>query len=942
MIFEDKPSLEELYSSIFETDEDVKHYGMPRRSGRYPYGSGKEPYQHSGDFLSRVQDLRKQRFTYTDENGKTWTGDNAIAKHMGLTTTELRVQIGLARDAQRTYDVARAKSLKADGLGPTEIGRIMGKNESTIRSYLNEKSEVRMKQSQATADILKKMVDEKGMIDVGAGVERELNISKEKLNQALTILEMQGYNTYGGRVPQVTDPKRMTTLKVLCPPGTQHKDIYNYENIHSVKDYISRDGGDTFEPRFQYPKSMDSKRLMIRYKEDGGIDKDGIIELRRNVPDLDLKESHYAQVRILVDNNKYLKGMAIYSDDMPDGVDVIFNTNKSKSTPKMDVLKNIKDDPENPFGSTIKDAEQGGQYTYIDKNGKKQLGLINKTRAEGDWSSWSDNLPSQFLSKQSPQLAKKQLGISIKEKTDEFNEIMSLNNPTVKKKLLQEFSDNCDSAAVHLKAAALPRQKHQVIIPITSMKDNEIFAPRFKDGEEVALVRYPHGGTFEIPILRVNNKQKEARRVLGTDVLDAVGINSKVAERLSGADFDGDTVMVIPTNNGKIKIKSTPPLKDLEGFDPKIAYGTEKRADGYYNAQGQKIKVMSSHQKQIEMGKVSNLITDMTLKGATQDELAKAVKHSMVVIDAEKHHLDFKTSEVENNITALKKKYQEGGASTLISRAKNEEDVPKRQGSPRINLKGKDYYDPSKPEGAYLWKDADDLYYDVTKTNRKTGEKTTVTKMRTQKSTQMAETDDARTLISKANTPMENIYADYANHMKALANQARKEMMTAGKIKYDSQAKKVYQAEVESLNRKLMVSEKNKPRERQAQTIANSRINAMKQSNPGMDKDDIKKLSQRELSRARDLVGAKRTSIEITDKEWSAIQAGAISESTLKKILNYADMDVLRERATPRTTTTLTPAKVSRINAMRASGLTIQQIADALGVSASTVSKHLK
>ena len=44
MAYDDKPSLDELM-----------HYGMPRRSGRYPWGSGKDPYQHCTDFLSRVQ-----------------------------------------------------------------------------------------------------------------------------------------------------------------------------------------------------------------------------------------------------------------------------------------------------------------------------------------------------------------------------------------------------------------------------------------------------------------------------------------------------------------------------------------------------------------------------------------------------------------------------------------------------------------------------------------------------------------------------------------------------------------------------------------------------------------------------------------------------------------------------------------------------------------------
>ena len=52
------------------------------------------------------------------------------------------------------------------------------------------------------------------------------------------------------------------------------------------------------------------------------------------------------------------------------------------------------------------------------------------------------------------------------------------------------------------------------------------------------------------------------------------------------------------------------------------------------------------------MGKISNLITDMTLLGASEDKLARAVRHSMVVIDDEKHHLDYKQSEKDNNIAA--------------------------------------------------------------------------------------------------------------------------------------------------------------------------------------------------------------------------------------------------------------------------------------------------
>lgn len=893
-------------------EDNLMHYGTPRHSGRYPWGSGDNPYQRSGDFLSRIEELKSQGLTETE-----------IAKAMGMSTTQYRAQKSLAKDERRALDVARAKSLREDGLSLNEIAREMGfANDSSVRSLLNERSEARMNQAKKTAEFLKEQIAEKGMIDVGTGVERELGISKEKLKEALAILEAEGYPVYGGRIQQATNPGKHTTLQVVCPPGTEHKEIYDYDNIHSVKDYISYDDGESFRKSFVYPESMDSSRLKIRYAEDGGIDKDGVIEIRRGVEELSLGESHYAQVRILVDGNRYLKGMAVYSDDLPDGVDVVFNTNKKQGTPTGDVLKRITNDPENPFGSLIK--EHGGQSYYDDPNGKytdpvtgkkQSLSLINKRAEEGDWGEWSDHLPSQFLSKQSMTLINKQLDLATKDKFAEFDEICSLTNPTVKKALLKSFADDCDSAAVHLQAAALPRQKYQVILPVTDMKDDEVYAPNYKNGEKVALIRYPHGGTFEIPILTVNNKQSTAKRMLD-NALDAIGINSKVAERLSGADFDGDTVMVIPTG-GKVKVTSTPPLKGLEGFDPKLEYGGKKEGT---------FKPMKN--TQTEMGKISNLITDMTLKGATQDELARAVRHSMVVIDAEKHKLDYKQSERDNGISALKKKYQgtvdengryHEGAATLISRAKSETSVLKRKGSPIID----------KETGEQRYKE---VYEEYTDKNGKV-------KVRTQASTKMAETKDARTLSS--GTPQEEAYADYANNMKSLANRARREMMNTGKIAYSASAKRTYQAEVDSLEAKLNVALKNAPRERQAQILANAAVKAKKQENPDMTKGEIKKANQQALTAARNSVGAKREPILITDREWEAIQAGAISENRLTQIINNVDTDKLRQRATPRATTTLSSAKVNKIASMNASGYTTAEIAEALGVSASTVSKYL-
>lgn len=953
--------IESYYGCGSETDKEVlEHYGMPRRSGRYPWGSGDEPYQHSRDFLGRVEEMRKSGFTYTDsETGKRYTGDNAIAKSLGYSSTDFRTVYAIAKDARRTDDVATAKRLKEkEGMNVSEIGRKMGINESSVRSLLNSDRESRMKQARDTADFLKERVDSSrhGMIDVGNGVEKELRISKEKLDQALFMLQAEGhYEVYSGRFDQVTNKGQMTTQKVLCKPGTEYKDIYQLDKIDTVKDYISRDDGKTFEKKFHYPESMDSKRLKIRYAEDGGVERDGLVQLRPGVPDLSLGESRYSQVRIMVDNKKYIKGMAVYGDpkDFPPGVDVIFNTNKHKDKSKLEVLKDIKSDPDNPFGSLIKDADQGGQYWYTDKSGKKKLGLINKRSDEGDWTEWKDALPSQFLSKQTKSMAEKQLGIAKANKEEEFAEIMALTNPTIKKYYLNKFAQSCDSAAVHMKAAALPGQKYHVILPMTTMSDREVYAPNYADGTKLALIRYPHGGTFEIPIVTVNNKNREGIKMIGKTSVDAIGINSKVAERLSGADFDGDTVMCIPTGNGKVKVANKPPLKELEGFDNKLEYGTVMKIGSdkkeHYYRNGNEVQIMKK--TDTEMGRISNLITDMTLLGADDHEIARAVKHSMVVIDAEKHKLDYKASEKDNNISALMKKYQgkaRGGASTIVSRGSGEKDVVKRQGTPKINQKGKDWYDPSRPEGALIYRKADDADYIVTKVNKRTGETTEVVKTRTQKSTKMAETDDAMTLVSERKHPMELVYAEYANSMKAMGNKARTEMVNTGKIAYNRDAKRKYENEVESLTEKLRKAELNTVRERTANRMAAATVAAKKKAaedaGEKLKSKDIKKAGQVALTKYREEVGSiarKERNIIINDKEWEAIQSGAISETTLKRILNNCDPDSLRQRAMPKESKTLTTAKVNRIKAMSAS-YTIAQIADKLGISTSTVSKYLK
>jgi len=965
---------------LLRKQEYLCHIGIPRRSGRYPWGSGKESYQHSADFLARVEGMKKDGFTYTDEEGKTYTGDTAISKYLGMSTTEFRMQKELANIERRSLMVDKIHSLQDDGLGVNEIARRLGKNESTIRSLLNAESDAKMREVQNTADFLKEQVDKYGMVDVGKGVEYGLNVSRTKMDTAIYKLTGEGYEYYVNSFAQASNPNQRTVQQLLCKPGTPKADMYKFDKIHIIQDeFTSDDDGETYRPRFVYPKSMDPSRVMINYATPdgkGGALKDGVVEIRRGVEDLDLGGSHYAQVRILVNGTHYIKGMAVYADDLPDGVDVRFNTNKTKDVPmlgddkKNTVLKKIKSDPKNPFGSAIKDGifdpddpetdKGGGQSYYYDKNGKKQLSLINKREDEGGWEDWSNKLPSQFLGKQSQQLINRQLKLTEAERDADLEEIRTVNNPVVRRKLLQDFAESCDSAAEHLKATSLPGQRYQVILPLTTLKDDEVYAPNYKDGETVALVRFPHGGTFEIPIVKVNNRNAEGNRVITKNAKDAVGINKNVADRLSGADFDGDTVMVVPCNSSrsKIKIQNRPQLADLVGFDPKVEYSTKG-----YEDKGIKFKKMT--RTNTEMGIISNLITDMTIKGATDEELARAVKHSMVVIDAEKHSLDYKKSERDNGIAELKKKYQghydlegnwkEGGASTLLSRAKNEGLITKRKGSYRIDPEtGKKIYkeveeeyqvirDPSRKKDvtAYQKKDGNWYYKDKDKKEIKIEDTGKIkTKIRQQKASQMSLVDDAR--ILSTGTPQEEAYASYANHLKALANEARKESIApSNKLQYDPTAAVTYKAEVQSLNEKLATAKAHAPYERQAQRIVTAKMKGIVEAHPDMTKDEIKKRKAQELSDARARLGGKRERFEITDDEWKAIQAGAITDNKLSDIVTIVGADSLRSRALPKNNSGLSSSKQSMIKTLANNGYSNAEIASRLGVSTSTVTKYL-
>lgn len=905
------------YFGITSESNILEHYGTKRHSGRYPWGSGDNPYQHSGDFLSRVEELKKKGLS---EKEILETINDSLPDEYKMGLTEFRTARQKAGHDRKALEYDQIRALKDDGLGWKEIGDKLGMSESSVRSKYNNAIGEKASQAEKIAATLKEEVDKKGMIDISEGANQVLGVSESKLDEAAYILEAEyGYQRYGVGIRQPTNVRQQTNITVLAKPEFDQKYAYQHQDqIDSLGDYHSDDGGETFT-KLQRPSSLDSSRVAIHYGDEGGLDKDGVIEIRRGVPDLDLGKSHYAQVRILVDGDHYLKGMAVYSDDLPDGVDVRFNTNKPSGTPKMKVLKEAKADPDNPFGAAIK---ANGQSMYIGEDGKEHLSPINKLKEEGDWDTMSRNVSSQFLSKQPKKLIENQLNLTVADYKAQYDEIMRYDNPTVKKKLLNDFADTVEGTSMTLKASAFPGQSTKVILPINKIKETEAYCPTYENGTRLALIRYPHAGTFEIPIVTVNNKNVSGKRNLGA-IQDAIGINAKVAERLSGADFDGDTVMAIPVTD-KVNIKSTRALKALEGFDPKTAYAVP---EGNPN----NVRLMKKEEKQREMGVISNLITDMTLRGADEDELARAVKHSMVVIDAEKHKLDYKRSERENGIPELKQKWQirvdeegathYGGASTLLSRRKQTVRVPERRGSVRVD----------KETGEYIYKESGRTFTDP-KTGKERKAEDTVSLI--------SETKDARTLSS--GTIQENLYADFSNKLKAMANQARKEAVNMKGIQRNPEAAKTYAPEVASLKEKYNNMVANKPKERKAMLIANANIKAKIQEqglDPTIDKKEIKKISSVEMQRARDSVGAsgRKSKITFTDREWEAVQAGAISDNMLTKFLNSSDSDEIVKRAMPKNVTVMTSAKMSKANAMLRSGYSYAEIAKACGVPESTV-----
>ena len=1003
-----KEEIESLNELAF--DDYLAHHGVGHDddppgpgSGRFTWGSGENPGQHLTGYVARRRELKAKGFTEQqiaealgyksvaelreniplDKTRKELKAhgltETEIAKELGFkSTAELRAHVSMEKERRQVYYANKIPEMHKT-MNNTEIAKQLDVSEGTVRNYLKNDKQIKYDKTRNVAEMIKEELKTKHFIDVGPGAELEKGISRERMKTAIEMLKAEGYKPYYIQVEQLGNPGKFTTITTIGEPTDDPKGDWKRlkDDPSLIKPLTSYVEGDGLEiQRMLPPKSIDSKRVYINYTNpdgSGGAEKDGTIELRRGVEDISLGRSMYSQVRIAVDGTHYMKGMAHYSDDIPDGYDVVYNTNKKVGTDKYDVFKKMERDingnivADNPFGATIKPLDAGGQSFCLDQNGNKtdQLRVINKVNDQGDWLEWKKTISSQVLAKQNVPIVKRQLDLTYKEKLEEYNELKNLTNPTLKRQLLESFADDCDASAIHLKAKAFNNQMAHVIMPLTTLKIgsdgvHECYAPNYEHGETLALIRYPHEGKFEIPIVRNNKNNAEAKSFM-RNAPDAIGIDAYTAETLSGADFDGDTVVAIPVKSSGIK--NAPRLEGLIGFDSKSYKIPGAPESLKHDANGKIIdkRYMTAKNKGMEMGKITNLIADMTALGSgqgglnlTEDEMTRAVKYAMVVIDANKHYLDYKQCYKDNRIAELKAKYQSGGgAQTIMTKAKNPAyDDPRKPGTIYLTADGKEttkddpngksYYGIDPRTGERIWKQEKETYMKKSPTKADPDRRIEVEVK--EKAPRMKYETDARNLMSSKSNPhpVEVVYANYANDMKALANEARREMVNTPKLKRDPQAAREYAEEVKQLDADLAIALKNAPRERQAQAIGTAMFKSILESNPEIkeDADKKKKYRGQYLRAARERVGASKKRIEITDREWEAIQARAISDSKLKRILENTDTDELKKRATPRQANEISSAVAASIRALaKQNGVTQADIAAQFGLSASAVSK---
>lgn len=332
------PALQDLIQWTYEcmvAMDELEHYGTPRHSGRYPWGSGDNPYQRQKSFYGAYQDLLKKGMKPTE-----------IAKAFDMNTSQLRAKVSNTKIEMRAAERAELQRLVDKGMSLSSAAKQLDIPWSTAKNMLSDDYDRKQRITNACANTLKEQVEEKKYLDITSGIEHQLGVSSTKLNNTVALLKEQGYKVNYIKVEQMGTGK-FTTMKVLTKEDVPYAEIAAHKDeIRPVSDVYTEDGGESWR-KIEAPRPIPASEIEINYTKDGkgGVEKDGLIELRRGVDELSLGKASYAQVRIAVqqegddehpNGTHYMKGMAVYSDDLPDGVNVRYNTNKAEGTPLFD------------------------------------------------------------------------------------------------------------------------------------------------------------------------------------------------------------------------------------------------------------------------------------------------------------------------------------------------------------------------------------------------------------------------------------------------------------------------------------------------------------------------------------------------------------------------------------------------------------------------------
>jgi len=845
---------------IFFKKNYLIHYGTKRHSGRYPWGSG----GNESGTTKQIQELLNKGYSYKD-----------IANKLGTTASEIKSYISYSKTQETNHMIHQIAAKKQHGYSNVEIAKQLGVSEGLVRYYSNKQISEKKAASNERVDKVSKslesILDKHIGVDVGTGVNVNLNLTNSEMNKVIVGLKDKGYKVEMINVPDPTNRAITVLHQILTKESVTGRDLHQ-----SINDIVSVNVKANKVSTGTKPISISKTRVAIKHDPS----KDGMIYIRPGVKDIFIPVGKtYCQARILVGENKYLKGMAVYSDDIPKGKDVqFFHSKATDSKALKDIEKGI-----NIFGSNVYQYEKNGVQSAINVVGSKPGAGV-----EGYWDGWNSarNLSTQFLAKQPPKAITERIRATKLDLAKELKDINSISNPTIKSWALENFSLALDKKAASMDVSAFPRQSNKVIFGI-DIKDNEVYAPTYNSGETIALVRYPHAGTFEIPVLKVNNNNPSGRKILG-NAIDAIGISAKSAAQLSGADYDGDTVIAIPAKY----VKATAPVKSLIDFDPRKAYPN-----------GPTTPRITEKQKQEKMGEITNLISDATIRGASVSELTRLVKHSMVVIDSYKHNLDYKQSEIDNDIASLKKKYRQ--TASIISDAKSPAYVNRELDT---SAKGRSYSLPIDSKGNIVYKES-------------------TTKRYKSKVDKISLIDNPEKHYTSSNG-VESSYASYSEHLKNMARSARLQSAKVSKAySVNEAAAKEYKNEIASISYKLGQFERSKAAERQVnrKTLAKSAKS-----------DDTTKAEQIRANYRKQYGVAP---LQLTKREAEALAKGALPKSTVVKALKA--FKGLNYSSFTKSTQATTKLQASNVKRYKNLGYNYSEIANILGISVDRVKQYL-